>query len=316
LVKITSKTKAAILIAIIVVASVSAYHFIRAQLQTFEATAAPEGAFNAVTLTAVSILSASPVPSNDSNWAGYIIASDLQNPQPNVTGISASWTVPTVTGSTQNDTYAAVWIGIGGYFDNTLIQTGTEQDSIGGQGDYTIWYELLPDFAVTIDAITISPGDQINASIQLVDQVTDTWSISIEDVTTSQSFQNDFFYASSQLSAEWVVERPLAGHRLSTLADIRKVEFTNCTATVGAESGNISSFPALKSIMYQTVQNTTGVGQLAAVSDLTDEGLSFSVETSQSVIPELPVWAMLPLITGTMLFAAAIRKTHSKQTKL
>jgi len=305
-----SKAQATILVALILVASVGASYLIFSKLtNTPAATARASSPFTEVSLTAASAISAAPVPSNDSNWAGYIVSSDLQNPQPTVTGISASWTVPTVTGSAQNDTFAAVWIGIGGYYDNTLIQTGTEQDSIGGQGDYSAWYELLPAFAVTIDTITISLGDQMNASIQLVDSATDTWSISIEDLTTSQSFQDDFIYASSQLSAEWIVERPLAGRRLSTLANIDTVVFTNCQATLGSQGGNISSFPALESIMYQTVnQNSDGTNQLAAVSDLTDGGSSFTVETSQAVIPELPVWAVLLLVMGAGMFAVAVRK--------
>jgi hypothetical protein len=309
-----SKALTTILTALILVASVGASYLILSKLtNTPAATARASSPFTEVSLTAASAISAAPVPSNDSNWAGYIASSDLQNPQPTVTAISASWTVPAVTPSAQNDTYAAVWIGIGGYYDNTLIQTGTEQDSIGGQGDYTTWYELLPAFAVTIDTMVISPGDQMNASIQLVDAVTDTWSISIEDLTTSQAFQDDFTYASSQLSAEWIVERPLAGRRLSTLANIDTVTFTNCQATVGSQSGNISSFPALESIMYQTVdQNADGVNQLAAVSDLADGGTSFTVETSQEVIPELPVWAVLPLVMGTGLFAAAVRKRQTR----
>jgi hypothetical protein len=306
--------QAAILIALTLVASFAASYLILSKLtNTPAATARGSSPFTEVSLTAASAVSATPVPSNDSNWAGYIVSSDLQNPQPTVTAISASWAVPTVTASAQNDTFAAVWIGIGGYYDNTLIQTGTEQDSIGGQGDYTAWYELLPALAVTIDTMVVSPGDQMNASIHLVDSATDTWSISIEDLTTSQAFQDDFTYASSQLSAEWIVERPLAGRRLSTLANIDTVMFTNCLTTFGSQIGNISSFPALESIMYQTVdQNADGVNQLAAVSDLADGGTSFTVETSQDVIPELPVWAVLPLVMGTGLFAAAIRKRQTR----
>jgi hypothetical protein len=309
-----SKAQATILVALMLIASVGTSYLILSQLTNTPVTRAHAlSPFTEVSLTAASAISAAPVPSNDSNWAGYIVSSDLQNPQPTVTAISASWTVPTVTGSAQNDTFAAVWIGIGGYYDNTLIQTGTEQDSIGGQGDYSAWYELLPAFAITIDTMTIAPGDQMNASIQLVNSATDTWSISIEDLTTSQFFQDDFIYASSQLSAEWIVERPLAGRRLSTLANIGTVMFTNCQTTVGSQSGNISSFPALESIMYQTVdQNADGVNQLAAVSDLTDGGASFTVETSQDVIPELPVWAVLPLMVGTGLFAAAVRKRQTR----
>jgi len=30
------------------------------------------------------------------NWAGYAVSSDLQNPQPTVTYVNASWTVPTL----------------------------------------------------------------------------------------------------------------------------------------------------------------------------------------------------------------------------
>ena len=38
-----------------------------------------------------------PIPAVETarNWAGYVAASDLQNPKPDVVGVSASWTVPT-----------------------------------------------------------------------------------------------------------------------------------------------------------------------------------------------------------------------------
>ena len=49
-----------------------------------------------------------------------------------------------------------ICIGIGGRFDKTLIQTGTEQDSVNGNEYYSAWYELLPDQAVRINDISIS----------------------------------------------------------------------------------------------------------------------------------------------------------------
>jgi uncharacterized protein (UPF0333 family) len=61
-----------------------------------------------------------PVVETSRNWAGYVVASDLQNPQPTVTSISAFWTVPTVVISS-NDTFSAVWIGIGGFLNNHLF---------------------------------------------------------------------------------------------------------------------------------------------------------------------------------------------------
>ena len=262
-------------------------------------------------------LSAAPIAVNDSNWAGYIIASDLQNPQSIVTNVNASWTVPSVVPSIPNDTFSAIWIGIGGFFDNTLIQTGTEQESIGGQAIYSAWYELLPQFSVTIGSV--SPGDQINASIQLVNSNTETWQISIQDLTSNQTFQNYFNYAASRLSDEWIVERPEIGRRgatLAALADIGSVAINNCVATVGTQNGSISTFPGVQSIMYDIIQNTTGTTQLTTVSKLSTDGASFTVDTSPAVVPELVGWKVLPLTAGTSLLAFALKKRWHRNSKV
>lgn len=161
---------------------------------------------------------------------------------------------------------------IGGLFDNSLIQLGTEQDSINGEGSYSAWYEFLPDYPHTIDNIIVSPGDQVTASIQLIDTVNSTWSIYIEDVTTMQSFNGTVNYSASQLSAEWVVERPVSGHRLTALSDIGTVSFTDCQATIGTQTGSKNSFPALQSVMFNSVQNNEGTTQLTAVSNLSSDG--------------------------------------------
>jgi hypothetical protein len=59
------------------------------------------------------------------------------------------------------------------------------------------------------------------------------------------------------------------------------------------------------------VHNTTGIVQLAGVSDLVNEGSSFSVETSPSKVPEFPVWVVLPMIMGTALLVVVLRKRRS-----
>ena len=190
-----------------------------------------------------------PLLLNDTNWAGYITASDLNNPQPTISRVSASWTVPTVTVSS-SDTFSAIWIGIGGFFDQTLIQVGTEQDSIQGKSEYSAWVELLPQNSITIDTITVSPGDLINASIQSVNPEKDEWSVQINDLTSNQEFTASYFYPASRLSADWIVERPdVASPRsrgtLTALADITKVEFTGCQTKIGNTSGTIGSFPSI-----------------------------------------------------------------------
>jgi hypothetical protein len=306
------------LIALITIVSVCMYQLLGKQCSTAKAEGTSSTSFKAVTLAAASDMSAAQATLNDSNWAGYIVASDLQNPQPSVTGINARWAVPQVQLS-QSDVYAVVWIGIGGFvsFDDTLIQVGTAQNSIGGVSQYSMWYELLPGASIPIDTIPISPGDQINASIQLADPNIDEWSIYIEDLTTNNTFQSNVVYPSSQLSAEWIVERPLVNGNFTTLADVGLVTFTNCQAIIGAQNGNISSFPVIQSIMYSSVLSSNGAGvtQLAEVSDLMSGGESFTVETSQALIPELSVWAVLPLFLGTTLIVIATKKRCVKTNR-
>lgn len=210
-----------------------------------------------------------------SDWSGYVVATDLNNPQPLVTRIEASWTVPRVDVSTR-ESFSATWIGVGGQFDDdrTLIQTGTEQDSINGVGTYSAWYELLPNDEVTIASLSVSAGDRITASISLSDPTANTWLIEIHDLTGAtdeQSFQNSFVYVSSMLSAEWIVERPRVNNVLRNLADFSELTFTGCAATVGGKVVTISSLPSIQVTLYN--QNT----ELASVSPLASNGSSFTV---------------------------------------
>jgi hypothetical protein len=217
-----------------------------------------------------------PVSATNLNWGGYIVVSDTKNPQPMVVGVSASWSVPTVVAS-QSDTFSSTWIGIGGFIDPSLIQTGTEQDSGGGQTFYSAWYELLPADSVTIDSLTISPGDQMQASVSLTDPNTNLWSISISDLTTNQSFQNTFVYNSSKSSADYVIERPDINNVVSNLADFGTVSLSNCEATLSSQTGVIHSFPSIKVTMYTNIINGREFSQLVTVSDLSIEGSSFRI---------------------------------------
>ncbi len=175
------------------------------------------------------------------------------------------------------DAYSAVWIGIGGEFDSTLIQCGTRQDSVGGKNTYSVWYELLPGNSVRIFQIFVSPGDQIQATIKLVDATSNSWLLNITDVTKDRSFQKTFTYASSQLSAEWILERPNVNNELSSLANFDKVTFTNCTATIGTQEGVINSFPTIQTVMYTETTTPESALQLTEVSPVIEAGTEFSV---------------------------------------
>jgi hypothetical protein len=205
------------------------------------------------------------------DWAGYSISSNTLFPQPLVTSVSGSWTVPKVAVSTGN-TFSSAWIGIGGQGESTLIQVGSEHDSIGGQANYGVWYEMLPDSSITLDNITVSAGDVISASITLIDSNTNSWSITIKDITTGKGFSQNVFYNSSLLTAEWIVERPIVNNKITTLADFGTVTFTNATAQIGTKTGTISAFPNSE-IYMQDRQNN----DLVSVSSLSSHGSSFYV---------------------------------------
>ncbi|MFB3889596.1 MAG: G1 family glutamic endopeptidase [Candidatus Bathyarchaeia archaeon] len=209
------------------------------------------------------------------DWAGYAAASSLIIQQPIVVGVNGSWTVPTVSVSTF-DAYSAAWVGIGGQFDATLIQVGTEHDSLNGQESYSVWYEMLPDESVTIENVSIKPGDRIAAAISLLDSDANSWLIEIDNLSNGQSFHQTFIYNSTRLSAEWVVERPTVNNEITTLADFGNVIFTEASAQVGTTTGTIKSFPN-----YEIVMNNRQNTQLVEISTLSADGTSFSVTYSR-----------------------------------
>lgn len=205
------------------------------------------------------------------DWAGYAIASDFTTPQPVFTSVSGSWIVPTVDVS-QADTFSAVWIGIGGQLDETLIQTGTEQDSIDQQTVYSAWYETLPYDAVTITTINVSAGDSITAYIGLVDSTSNQWLIRIQDVTNGQSFNTSLSYDSSRLTAEWIVERPTVNNNIAPLANFGSITFTSPSATLDDRVVTIRDLPFSRFTTYNR-KNT----QLVNVSPLASRSSNFTV---------------------------------------
>jgi len=211
------------------------------------------------------------------DWSGYVVTSDFVNPQPVVTAVSGSWIVPTVEVST-GDTFSAAWIGNGGQLDNTLIQTGTEQDSTNGQATYSAWYELLPFDSITITTMAVSPGDKITASIDLAASAANEWVIEINDVTNGQQFSKNLYYGSSRLSAEWIVERPTVNNSLSALANFGNITFTGMKATMDSTVGTINNFP-----FTVVTMNDRQNRQLVNVSSLASKGSSFMISYLSSI---------------------------------
>jgi hypothetical protein len=164
------------------------------------------------------------------NWSGYAITAGPY------TRITASWVVPAVR-ATAAPTYSSSWIGIDGFTNASLIQTGTEQDYYGGVAHYSAWWEVLPADGVTITALAIHPGDRMTATISKTG-TTGLWRITLANATTGKAFATSQPYGGKGASAEWIQEAPMVGSRQSTLAHVGLVTF------VGSVNGHAAPLRA------------------------------------------------------------------------
>ncbi len=161
-----------------------------------------------------------------SNWSGYA----LSGSKGSYSQITGTWTVPTVV-RTKGSTYSSSWIGIDGFNNSSLIQTGTEQDYTAGHAQYYAWWEILPAAETQITTMTVSPGDSMTASI--VNDGGGSWTITLKDVTQSESFTTTQSYSGPASSAEWIEEAPTIGGHIATLADYGQTTFSSLTVNGG-----------------------------------------------------------------------------------
>ena len=76
--------------------------------------------------------------------------------------------------------------------DNTLIQTGTEQDVSSGSASYGAWWEIIPGPSIAISDMTVQPGDHMHADISEVVAGANLWKITLQNVTLAQLHAGDF----------------------------------------------------------------------------------------------------------------------------
>jgi hypothetical protein len=130
--------------------------------------------------------------------------------------------VPTAAAS-KSATYSSNWIGIDGFNNSSLIQTGTESDYYNHAAHYAVWWEILPAAETPITTMTVHPGDTIKASISR--GTSGVWTISISDVNTGATSTTTHAYSGPLTSAEWIEEAPSIGGRVATLAHYGQATF-------------------------------------------------------------------------------------------
>jgi hypothetical protein len=208
------------------------------------------------------------------NWAGYaVVGTDF-------TEARGSWTVPSVDCTANPNGAASFWVGIDGWDDDTVEQTGTESQCNGVELVTYAWYEFAPKGGVTIKKMHVSPGEEMLAEVRYDGS---EFLVTITDLTTGDSFNTrEAMPKAKRSSAEWIAE----SNGYSGLPDFNAVRFgddfthagnTNA-ATDAATSGVIAAFGKNVQASVIGYKNAAHKNiEEAAPSFLSFDGTSFSV---------------------------------------
>lgn len=212
------------------------------------------------------------------NWAGYAVVVRSGS----VGAAYGSWVVPSVS-CTKQTTYASFWVGIDGYNDSTVEQTGVLVQCVRGVPAYSAWYEFYPAAPVYAPSSdVVRPGDKMVGSV-VYNAAANCFVTKLTDVSEGWTYASPCTAVSGALrsDAEWIAERPAVGGSLTTLANFGTAYFgqdytglssTN-VVTINGVNYTVGGSPNYVSI---TMVNNKGA-VLATPSALTADGTSFYV---------------------------------------
>jgi hypothetical protein len=225
--------------------------------------------------------------STSGNWSGYAVPLDTTGTSDTFSAVQGTWTVPTVTGSSEA-TYSSLWVGLDGYTSSTVEQTGSESDWTGsGQSNY-VWFETYPNYAYEIENFPANPGDTISATVKYVGQETvrsgrrstkveSVFQMTITNNSQKVSYTVPTSYTTiataARSSAEWVMEAPYSNEILP-LADFGTTGFSNCEAASTHTSGKLSP---ISTWIPDPMTMIDPDGGMATPSALTSNGQGFTV---------------------------------------
>ena len=194
-------------------------------------------------VSAAAAAPAAAAESTSSNWAGYAVMRDGVR----FARVSGAWTMPRVDCSSAETRWSAVWVGLGGYTDDSpaLEQIGTEADcDRSGRAHYSTWYELVPDVAHSA-RLRVRPGHRMAASVTVQGRRV---RLRLSNRTTGRSFTKVLRARVVDVTtAEWIVEAPSAcpstsadsSCRIMPLADFGATRITEAKAVTTA--GHVGS---------------------------------------------------------------------------
>jgi hypothetical protein len=151
------------------------------------------------------------------NWSGYAVTGSTY------THVSTSYVVPPVT-CKKMEAAAALWVGLDGYANKTVEQTGVSEQCMGGVAQYAAWYEAFPNPPVYY-ANTVVPGDVITESVTATTAT--SFALTISDTTQGWSRTTTKTVAKAKrASAEVIVEAPSTEIGPVPLANFGTAAFT------------------------------------------------------------------------------------------
>ncbi len=204
------------------------------------------------------------------NWSGYVAGSGSEA----FRTVSSTYVQPAVTCSDTGE-YTLFWVGLDGWFSNTVEQAGTAVYCAGSTPVYFAWWEIYPTDDI-VATVAVSPGDTIHASVKyssglftftVMDQTDGTLS------TTVQKCASGLTCARS--SGEWIIERPgfesQSGFEFLPLANWGIVALAKDKAAARARTGSIAAFPHFAIDMVDEADTY----ELATAGALDGRGSSF-----------------------------------------
>ncbi len=217
---------------------------------------------------------ADTLSATSSNWSGYVAQNGIY------TGVSGTWTIPTITPSSTL-TSNATWVGIGGRTTSDLIQAGIYEIANSDGVTYQAWYELLPADSIPVN-LSVKPGDSI--SIAIIETSQNTWNIVITNNTLNQQVEKTVTYQSSLSSAEWIQERPLVNGAFAMLSGFTPVTFNGATAVQNGTRISLAQTGATLTNLVDTGSNVA----LAVPSSVGTDGMSFGVDRTSATAGQVP----------------------------
>ncbi len=158
------------------------------------------------------------------NWSGFAATGGTGA----FTSVSSSWVEPTVKCSS-GDQYSSFWVGLDGYDNDSVEQTGSGVDCAGGSPEYYSWCEMYPAYPVNFSN-TVRPGDHFTGSVTSTGLI--SFTLKLSDTTQGWSHTvTRTLSGAARSSAEVIVEAPCCTTSGGTLplAHFRTVRFLGST---------------------------------------------------------------------------------------